>query len=597
MTASSRIQKLPEHIIRRIAAGEVIERPASVLKELLENALDAGAKNIQVEWEAAGRKLIRVTDDGHGMSPAEAKLALERHATSKIRSFEDLEKVMTFGFRGEALPSIAAVSRFRLTTRANGAKEGWSIECEGGRLRREGPAGAPGGTSISVEDLFFNTPAREKFLRTDGTERGFLLRTVEDVALAVRGARFQVVSDRREILHLRSGDGASPEEALRDRLKECWGTDRLAAVKPVRHSGRFLSVSGWISDVHAPQSTGRYQRFFVNGRPIVSRRLSHALYEAYRGSLLVGKHPLAVLFLEMNPSLVDVNVHPSKREVRLSHEEEVYGFLLQALRTALSWHASMPSVVAPETREIPPAETPPPAGRPSGRTAFVSRSRVALSESEAALSLQKPPTPVSPPSTPPPGFENFRRAEPKPLMQLDGTYILARFENELYIFDQHAAAERVLYEKLAAASAEHAAPKQALLLPWVWDLTPQAAEVVKAHRDDFSRLGYDLEAFGGKSYRVKAVPGVLGDSPKVQAMLEGLADDLMTDSIPRTWDALLIRAACRGSVKANDFLKPPEMEKLLKDLQRCRMPWCCPHGRPTYLRFTGQELSPRFRRT
>jgi DNA mismatch repair protein MutL len=595
------IRKLPEHVVRRIAAGEVVERPASVLKELLENALDAGARRIDVEIAEAGRKRVRVSDDGRGIPAKEVALALERHATSKIVKAEDLDGIRTFGFRGEALPSIAAVSRFKLVTRPAGAAEGWSVDCEGGDVTREGPCGAPPGTSVTVEDLFYCTPARSKFLKSDTTERGLLVRTVEDVALAAREVAFRVTSDGKELLSLPAArEGKGPAEALLERLKLCWGADRLAAVKPVRETGRFMTAWGWISDVHAHQGSGRYQRFFVNNRPVVSRRLTHALYEAYRGSLPVGRHPLAVLFLDVDPSLVDVNVHPSKREVRLSHEEEAYGFLYRALQSALSATAAMPTALGGSVTEPWEArkwlEGASPETIAENRTANVGSSP-SFAESQTALLLQSPLR-VAEASGAPAGAEtDFREAQPVPLMQLDGTYILARLGAELYIFDQHAAAERVLYETFSEAAKNKAPHRQALLLPWVWETSPQTAAVVRDHIADFEKLGYELEEFGGGAFRVKGVPGVLGDTPRVRSLLEGLAEDMLSEAAARKWEEILIRAACRGSVKANDPLKPPEMEKILKDLQLCRHPWSCPHGRPTFLRVTGDELAKRFRRT
>ncbi len=594
----SKIRLLPEDLIRRIAAGEVVERPASVLKELLENSLDAGARHIVVEWREAGQKLLRVTDDGQGMAPDDAKLALQRHATSKISSLDDLERIFTFGFRGEALPSIAAVSRFKLTTKTTAAPEAWSIECDGGEILREGPAGGPKGTTIVVEDLFFNTPARKKFLKADSTEKGQLLRTVEDVALAALSVDFQVIADGKEVSSMRMAyDGESLEESLRNRIEEAWGSDAVESLKLVRHSGKFLTVWGWISDIHASQSTGRHQRLYVNRRPIQNRRLNHALYEAYKGSLPVGRHPAAVLFFDIDPAYVDVNVHPSKREVRFSHENEVYGFLLSALQTTLSSSAAMPNAFKIESTT-------------SSGTAPEFPNRPSSAESRAAYYVQAPPAavprmtdsvaPNPVPETEVPLFvdqDAFRQAVPQALLQMDMTYILARLDDKLFIFDQHAAAERVLYEKLSEASKNSAPERQALLLPWVWELSPQVAVIVKDHLADFTRLGFTLEPFGGIAFRVAAVPGILGDSPKIRALLEGLAEDLTAESSVRGWESFLVRAACRGSVKANDPLKIPEMEKIIRDLQKCERPWSCPHGRPTFLRLTSEELAKRFKRT
>jgi len=616
------VVKLPEELIRRIAAGEVIERPASVLKELLENSLDAGARHVTVEWFDAGRKKLRITDDGHGMAPDDARLALERHATSKIASFEDLESVRTFGFRGEALPSIAAVSRFQLTTRPPDAEAAWSIALDGGKLLREGPAGAPAGTTILVEDLFFNTPARLKFLKTDATERAYLFRAVEDAALSALNTRFAVIAEGKPSLTLpvasprtppetvtEAGEprkwlkGASPETALHERLDALWRLKNLGALRGVRHEGRFARVWGWVSDVHASQGSARFQRFYVNNRPFASRRLTHALYEAYRGALRVGRHPVAVLFLDVDPSVVDVNVHPSKKEVRFSQENEMYGFLLDAVRMALSAAAAMPEAVSGE--KAAPAAPP---ARAYGDK-FSSEPRRTYSpgaaENRASFHAQKPLEPAAPlfdGPTPPPstetlGQEAFRRAAASALLQLDNTYLLARLENDLYIFDQHAAAERVLYERLADAAKNERPEQQALLLPWVWELPAAAAALIADRREDFTRLGFALEPFGANAFRVTAVPHALGDSLKLRHLLDGLVEDLTNETNARGWEDFVVRAACRGSVKAGDPLKIPEMDALIKDLQRCRQPWSCPHGRPTFLRLSPDELAKRFRRT
>jgi DNA mismatch repair protein MutL len=599
-----RVQKLPEELIRHIAAGEVVERPASVLKELIENSLDAGSRRITVSWEDAGRKSLRVSDDGVGMPPEDARLSLERHATSKILTLSDLDALGTYGFRGEALPSIAAVSRFQLMTRTADAPEAWSLSLEGGLLRREGPAGAPAGTSVTIEDLFFNTPARLKFLKSDATERGLLLRTIEDMAFAARSVDFQVFAEGKEVLNLNAApEGTPPGESLRRRLAQAWGEDRAASLKPVRAEGRFLGVWGWISDIHTHQPSARYQRFYINGRPVVHRRLSHALYDAYKDRLFVGRHPAAVLFLDVDPSSVDVNVHPSKREVRLSNETEIHGFLSRVLQEALTDNVRMPAALKEEGR--------PGGGFSPGNAAF----RPSWEESRAAYALQTPASHASPggaeagPSVlfPAPLMGQgeahevfplpiFQEARFDALAQFDDTYILARHENRLYVFDQHAAAERALYERLQEAAQGAVPHRQALLLPWVWEVSPEAAAVLQERLADLTRLGYDLEPFGPRSFRVLAVPGVLGDSSRVKDLLERLVEDLLSEDAPRGWEALVIRAACRGSVRAGDSLPLPEMDRVIKDLQRCRSPWSCPHGRPTFLRLSPDELARRFRR-
>lgn len=602
----AQVIKLSEDIIRGIAAGEVVERPASVLKELIENSLDAGARRIDVEWREAGRKRLRVSDDGGGMSPDDARLSLERHATSKIRNLDDLERVGTFGFRGEALPSIMAVSRFELLTRPAAASEAWAIRAEAGRVTFDGPAGAPAGTSVTADDLFFAVPARLKFLKSDPTERALLFRAVEDASLAAPGTAFRVLSEGKEALSLPRL--AEDDSRLIERLETLWGPDRAQTLKLVEEVGQHMRVRGWVSDVNAPQSTARYQRFFVNRRAVTSRRLLHALYDGYRGSLLVGKHPAALLFIELDPTLVDVNVHPAKREVRLSHESEAHDFLSRAVQKALTRSVQARAVFASTNAEplsVPTDPLPwdkgyaePPLRRaPSaseGRAALFIQSPLGLASDRAGRGEEVIPqgTPIAE-GLP---LDSFREARFESVVQLYSTYVLAKLENQFFLFDQHAAAERVLYETLSEKASRGTPAKQTLLLPWVWEPSPEASAVIQAQRTDFENLGYGLEPFGGHAWRVLAVPAALGESDKVRSLLEGLVDDLMTGRIPRGWDAILTRAACRGSVKAGDPLSVTEMDHLIKELQLAPRPWTCPHGRPSFLRFSDQDLAKRFHR-
>jgi DNA mismatch repair protein MutL len=609
-----KVRKLSEEMIRGIAAGEVVERPASVLKELIENAIDAGATRVDVEWREAGRKRLRVLDDGEGMTPEDARLALERHATSKINVLDDLERVGTFGFRGEALPSIMAVSRFELVTRTPGSREGWAIRAEGGTITFDGPAGAPVGTSVTADDIFFGVPARLKFLKTDATERSLLFRVVEDAALSAPGVGFRVVSEGKESLSLPLVDDPA---RLLERLEILWGTERVKGLKPVNETGRYMSVRGWVSDVNEPQSTARYQRFFVNRRVITNRRLLHALYDGYRGRLLVGRHPAALLFLELDPSLVDVNVHPAKREVRLSHESEAHDFLSRAVQNALSQSIQTRAVFAPLGGSETSAQTRPNSSIVGERPGTFVPKKTTPAESQAAFHLQAPlepgqfpvrgegPRDVGPRDEGPHGDECpleglqinvFRSARFDAVAQLYSTYILARLENQFFLFDQHAAAERVLYETLLEQAIRESPAKQALLLPWLWEPSSEASEIVRNQKSDFEKLGFGLEPFGGSAWRVVAVPALLSEGNRARALLEGLVEDLLLGRIPRGWDAFITRAACRGSVKAGDPLTASEMDRLIKDLQRSPRPWTCPHGRPAFLRFSDQDLAKRFRR-
>ncbi len=324
-----KIQKLPESLIRLIAAGEVIERPASVVKELVENSLDAGAASISVDLLSAGRTRIRISDDGEGMSREDAELALDRHATSKLQKFDDLHEISTFGFRGEALPSIAAISRLELTTRTKDADQGWSLSLEGGKLLSSKAVGIPKGTTIDVQDLFFNTPARSKFLKRDSTERSHVLKLLQEIALAHPEVRFEIAMDGKTILSL------ARAEALGQRIADLWGLSVTEQLIPVDTTKGPCTIRGYVNSIPAHYPTKAYQVLFVNQRPVQQRMLNHAIYEAYREWLPVGRHPVYCLFVDIDPSLVDVNVHPTKREVRLSDERAVYDLLYTHLRSQL----------------------------------------------------------------------------------------------------------------------------------------------------------------------------------------------------------------------------------------------------------------------
>lgn len=576
-----KVRQLPEDIVRGIAAGEVVERPAAVLKELIENSLDAGATRVDIEIRDAGRTRLRVTDDGAGMSPEDARLAMERHATSKISSLADLDRVRTFGFRGEALPSIAAVSRFELLTRTAEAAEGWRIAGEGGAALTEGPAGAPPGTTVTVADLFFNTPARLKFLKSDGTERSQLLRVAEDAALAAPDVSWRVAAEGKDLWSL----PASRAGQEKDRLAALWGGERADSLKPVAAEQKYARLHGWVSDVTRPQATARYQRLFINGRPVTNRRLLHALYDGYRGRLLVGRHPAAVLFLDIDPSLVDVNVHPTKREVRLSHEEELHGFVSRAVQEAVNQSVEPRAVFAFAGAPSPaPAAAETPAFRVADLTAVYGVPASTTSAPPAAVPVDGPLP-----------REEFQTLRFEPLAQLYATYLVARAADRCFIFDQHAAAERVLYEALRRRNDAGAPARQPLLIPWVWEPSPEAAALLAERRQDVEALGFDLEPFGGRAVRVRAVPAALPEG-QVRAVLEGLVEDMLAGRLARGVDAVLVRAACRGSVKAGDPLAPVEMGRLIQNLQAVERPWTCPHGRPTFLELASDDLARRFHR-
>ncbi len=582
-----KIQKLPESLIRLIAAGEVIERPASVVKELVENSLDAGATSVTIDLIAAGRTRIRVSDNGEGMSREDATLALDRHATSKLQTFDDLQEISTFGFRGEALPSIAAISRLELTTRTRDSEEGHSLTLEGGALKSSKAAGIPPGTTINVEDLFFNTPARSKFLKRDSTERSHVLRTLQEIALAHPAVRFEVIMDGKPILSL------APTRELGERISDLWGLSVAEQLVPVQVTKGPCTVRGFVNAIPAHHPTKAYQVLFVNQRPVQQRMINHAIYEAYREWLPVGRHPVYCLFVDLDPTLVDVNVHPAKREVRISEERAVYDLIYTELRSLLQGKQN-----APEYTSMPDQQK---SGIPSWGSPNRYASSPTVHESAAALLLQTPTAAA--------GDLFQASASPIPLVewadmrylgQFQKVYLLFDQGEELILVDQHAAAERVLYERLLTQVSMEDVSRQILLAPLLWDVAPDQAETVRSFLPDLERMGFILEEFGPSSFALKEWPMVLPETKQAKRFLEEVLDAFQNEkptSRTEIQHQIAARAACRAAVMANDKMAPQEVTRLLEDLSACDRPMTCPHGRPTHIRLTLAELHRRFRRT
>ncbi len=588
----SKVHRLPDNLVSRIAAGEVVERPASVLKELVENSLDAGAKRVQIQIQGAGRTLLRIADDGCGLSSDDAKLALERHATSKISSFDDLENLSTFGFRGEALPSIAAVSRFTLTTREASSDSGWSIQLEGGKVVSEKPVARESGTTMDVRDLFFNTPARFKFLKSDSTERAQCLRVLEEAAFAALGVEFSI-----------SAENAKPVTApatsdLKSRIKILWGGSLGESGVPVKAGEKHFSVSGIVSSPDGHTATARQQILFVNRRPVTNRRLTRAVYDAFLGQLPMGRHPSWVLFLEVNPQSVDVNVHPSKREVKLAFEGEIFGFLLNAVKLALG-QSSGPTLLASF-------------GTGSEGARFDSRYRgggATLAPSEpvpgwgkslaAGVETLYQPSPVTSfvPELAPLRNQTFRAAA-----QIANMFIVAESPEGLVIIDQHAAAEKILYEKLMAEKKSASPKTQMLLVPFSWEVAVSLVPLVRERLPALQKFGFAIEFFGGTTFLVKGYPSDLGERFDLLTMLDSLTDTLSDPADARgghekNFDhRVAAMAACKGSVRAGDPLDLKSCQALLDQLVRLDAPHTCPHGRPTIVQMSLQELERRFRR-
>jgi len=656
----NRIRLLPEQVANQIAAGEVVERPASVVKELVENSLDAGATRITVEIGAGGRSLIRVTDDGWGMGKDDALLCLERHATSKIRRAEDLSAIATMGFRGEAVPSIASVSRFTLTTRERDETtgEGSRIVINGGRITEVTAAASPAGTSVEVRQLFFNLPARRKFLRAEETERAHIHHYLVLVALAWPQVGLTFLSDGRIVWQLPPVAWSTPAErstALRERLRQLHGGDTpllevdfTAGIEEapeaglpedplvLRDMGRVsrFRVWGFIGSPGVSRGSREEQHLFVNQRPVENRGLNMALFEGYHTALMRGRFPVCCLFIEIDPAAVDVNVHPQKREVRFREEAAVRRLTAKAIReTLLRFHSAggaAPETVTPALPSfaptIPGSHQPAPAsvsspassqdpGRVLSKT--TARSPIPTPEptdsppAELPLSRSSPPSPIPPPVaqssspqgiTPVPGGVVPLLRVPLRLVGVVGRlYVVLESDRGLVLLDQHAAHERILFEQmLLRLESGASAPSQRLLLPETVELPARDAEFVRKNYDTLARLGIGLNEFGDRTFLLDALPPfVRGGNPKQFTL--GLIDDLRAAGTGvnslRVGEDVIAKTVCRHAVKANDPLTGPELENLVNDLRRCTMPYTCPHGRPTLIEMSWRDLEKRFGRT
>ena len=596
------IRVLEDRVVNKIAAGEVVERPASVVKELVENALDAGARVLRVDLRSGGRNLVQVADDGAGMDRADATLCIERHATSKIRSDEDLFAIGTLGFRGEAIPSIAAVSRFELITRRHDAPAATRVVLEGGRLVTVEEAGAPVGTQVTARSLFFNVPARRKFLRTVATELGHCLEAVTRQALI-----------RPELDVTVTHDGNTPLRApvvsdLAGRAADLLGPHGRALM-PVAFRSGALSVEGLVSPVGVHRASARGSTYlYVNGRFVADPLLRRAVREAYRGIVPKGRHPTVVLSLRVPPDHVDVNVHPSKTEVRFQHGRELAGALSRGIRDGLEQHGIQQPV------RPPPRPRAPDPGPAPGQLAFSpepDRAEPTLAPPQAAQPAPRPWVSSRRPDLPPPaplpsGDANDRRLLPVPrfadlrvLGQLARTYLLCEGAGEMVIIDQHAAHERVTLHRLQRARRERLGCGQRLLTPALVELTAARAAALAPHTPLLARYGLEVEPFGGDSMVVKQVPEALtGADP--QRLLEDVADDLSQGGDGRAADALvehlLNTMACHTSVRAGQTLSPYEMRELLRSLDQVDFEVCA-HGRPVCIRISPAELERRFHRS
>jgi DNA mismatch repair protein MutL len=562
----SAIRVMPELLISQIAAGEVVERPASVLKELLENGLDAGAGDLQVTLDAGGTKRVQVDDDGAGIAREELALALARHATSKIASLEELESVATLGFRGEALASICAVARVELVSRARGAAHAWSLAAEGGAPGAPRPAARAPGSTVAVSDLYFNTPARHKFLRTEATEFGHCDEAFRRVALARPAVAFTLKHNGRVSLHLKPQPGAARAAAL-------LGAEFAAASVAVEAQAGPLRLAGFAGTPQAARARADAQYFYVNGRFVRDRLLAHAVREAYRDTLHGERQPAFVLFLELDPRGVDVNVHPAKTEVRFRDSRAVHQFVLHALQRALS----------PSAAEAPVAY----ATLPSQGPAI-----------QAALAMQEPAMAYRPA---PAALPVAERSLPLgyALAQLHGVYVLAQNEAGLVLVDMHAAHERILMEKMKLGLDAGALERQSLLVPAVFKAEALDVATAEEHRAALETLGLELSVAGPNELAVRAAPALLanGDvATLARALLAELRDYGAAQVLAARQNELLATMACHAAVRANRMLSLPEMNALLRQMEETERSGSCNHGRPTWYQLTLGDLDKLFLR-
>ncbi len=614
----SRIHLLSPRLANQIAAGEVVERPASVIKELLENSLDAGAQRIDIEVEQAGVKLLRVRDDGSGIVEDDLPLALSRHATSKIQQLDDLERVSTLGFRGEALASVSSVSRLTMTSCAAGADQGWQVETEGRDMApRLQPAAHPQGTTVEVRDLFFNTPARRKFLRTEKTEFSHLEEVVKRLALSRFDVAFSLRHNGRPVFNLRP---AQTEQEARRRVATVCGPAFVEQSVTLDEERGGLRLWGWVGLPTFSRSQADLQYFFVNGRMIKDKLVAHAVRQAYRDVLFHGRHPTFVLFMELDPGVVDVNVHPTKHEVRFRDGRMVHDFLFSTLHRALAdqrpGDAPQSDTVATEATAasgiqtgVFSGQTHMPLSEPAGQWQAPSRpssGNIAAdmagyqalygAEGEPASSgnpLQSvnPPLPrVDEKDIPPLGFA---------VAQLHGVYILAENAQGLIVVDMHAAHERITYERLKLAMADEGLRSQPLLVPESLALSQREADCAEEHAEWFQRLGFALQRMGPESMAIREIPALLRQADAEQLVRDVLADLLeygSSDRIQAHQNELLSTMACHGSVRANRRLTHAEMNALLRDMEQTERSGQCNHGRPTWTAMSMTELDKLFLR-
>lgn len=640
-----RIILLDELTANKIAAGEVVERPASVVKELVENSIDAGSSRIEIAITDGGLREILISDNGTGMDGNDAVLAFERHATSKIRSADDLERIETLGFRGEALASIAAVSKLSLRTRTRDSIAGTEVVIEGGKLVRSGETGCPEGTLFKIQDLFYNTPARKKHMKSPPVEAGHISEIVNKIAMAHPDISFQLKSNNRLIFKT-TGNG---------NLQECiagiYGTELAREMLAVNKVSQEFRVAGYIGKPAVTRSSRSHQVIYVNGRFIKDRMVSEAVEKAYHSLIMTGRHPVFMIHISINPEMVDVNVHPAKTVVRIDNSQSLTEFIFQTVKQTLSTHRLIPDIEEPSTAETPTTtEKPPeiiqeelnlprrtyPVTAPEMSNLSTVTGHVNLIDKKINLDdkkvnphpeFKKEQIPESPATysescsesysesysesckesysdsqksqdhyAPPSNNNNF--PDVRPVAQIDSTYIIAQGIDGMYVIDQHAAHERILYEKYMARTDSYITTEQ-LLFPETIQLTHQENQFLVEYVTEFANLGFVIEHFGGNSFLLRGVPAAVSRQNSQEIFLDLLdyfSRNRYTISGKALEEKFLITMSCKNAIKAGQKLGLPEMESLLEQLAEANQPYTCPHGRPTIIHFSGYELEKKFKR-
>ena len=602
------IRVLSEELANQIAAGEVVERPASVVKELLENSIDAGATLIRIDIEGGGKKKIRIMDNGMGMLPEECRIAFSRHATSKISDFSDLETIHSLGFRGEALPSIASVAKVRCTSARSENQGGKLIVVEGGELIEEKDFACPQGTTIEVAQLFYITPARSKFLKGDSTEFSHITQVVTQQALAYPSIQFQLTHNGREVIQ------TLPSDQIHYRIAELFGTELAKSLVQVKSSSGDYRLEGYVSNPVFTRSNRSAQYCFINGRFVRDKVVLHATQQGYSHLLPKGQHPALFLYLNMDPKLLDVNVHPSKAEVRFAFQQDVHQFISRSIREALEKNLQSPVEGLQPVYEDIPIKTN--YEKPFYRedSSWVNKSEEVaafkqgdLSEAlrnmtsshgfhskissspQQVMGFDKAPIPVS----------NLIYSEFEPLGQLNSSFIIMQGEKGLLVIDQHVAHERILYERFRESAKEKKIEVQNLLFPLTVEFSPAETELLIFHLDRLKQLGLELETFGKNEFLLRSVPAILKniDNEKLlRDTIELLPKDGDENILHEKYEDVLIMMSCRNAIKVNHPLNLDQIRKLISDLEQTSMPFTCPHGRPISLLFGMDDILKKFLR-